>query len=414
MRILHTSDWHLGQHFMAKSRQAEHQALIDWLLLQVEAQAVDAVLMAGDIFDTGTPPSYARELYNQLVVRLYGAGVALLLLAGNHDSVATLGASRALLACLSSTVVAAAGPPQAQVVVLPKRGAPGTQGEAGCVVCAIPFIRPRDVLQSQAGQSADDKQHALQLAIQAHYQDVFDAASARRASLELALGRKLPLIATGHLTTVGARTSESVRNIYVGTLNAFPASAFPPVDYIALGHIHQPQTVGGLDHIRYCGSPIPLSFDEARHQKQVLLVDLDAGGLQTITPLPVPRFQALASVKGNLAALAEAIRAAALEGTLDRPVWLDVTVAEDDYLADLPARIEALTAGLPVEVLRMRRERGNEAARLAGQANETLDELTPHDVFDRRLAQEELTPDLQRELRTRYRAIVTGLKESDA
>ena len=411
MRILHTSDWHLGQHFMAKSRQAEHQALIDWLLLQVEAHAVDAVLIAGDIFDTGTPPSYARELYNQLVVRLHEAGVALLLLAGNHDSVATLGESRALLACLSSTVVAAAGQPQAQVVVLPKRGA---HGEAGCVVCAIPFIRPRDVLQSQAGQSADDKQHALQLAIQGHYQDVFDAASARRAALELALGRKLPLIATGHLATVGARTSESVREIYVGTLNAFPTSAFPPVDYIALGHIHQPQTVGGLDHIRYCGSPIPLSFDEARQQKQVLLVDLDASGLQTITPLSVPRFQALASVKGNLATLAEAIRAAALEGTLDRPVWLDVTVAEDDYLADLPARIEALTAGLRVEVLRMRRQRGNEAARLAAQANETLDELSPHDVFDRRLAQEELTPDLQRELRTRYRAIVTGLQESDA
>lgn len=413
MRLLHTSDWHLGQHFMTKSRQAEHQALIDWLLGQVDAHAVDAVLIAGDIFDTGTPPSYARELYSQLVVRLHGAGVALLLLAGNHDSVATLGESRALLACLTSTVVAAAGQPEAQVVVLPKRGVPGTQGEAGCVVCAIPFIRPRDVLQSQAGQSADDKQHALQLAIQVHYRAVFDAASARRAALELALGRKLPLIATGHLTTVGASTSESVREIYVGTLNAFPANAFPPVDYIALGHIHQPQTVGGLDHIRYCGSPIPLSFDEARQQKQVLLVDLDANGLQTITPVPVPRFQALASVSGNLAALAEAIRAAALEGTLDRPVWLDVTVAEDDYLADLQPRIEALTAGLPVEVLRMRRQRGNEAARLAGQANETLDELTPHDVFDRRLAQETLAEDLQQELRTRYRAIVTGLQESD-
>lgn len=82
--------------------------------------------------------------------------------------------------------------PEAQVVVLPQRGAPGVQGEAGCVVCAIPFIRPRDVLQSQAGQSADDKQHALQLAIQGHYQDVFDAASARRAALELALGASCP------------------------------------------------------------------------------------------------------------------------------------------------------------------------------------------------------------------------------
>ena len=116
MRILHTSDWHLGQHFMGKSRQAEHQALIDWLLVQVDTHAVDAVLIAGDIFDTGAPPSYARELYSQLVVRLHGAGVALLLLGGNHDSVATLGESSALLACLSTTVVAAVAPRPVNVV----------------------------------------------------------------------------------------------------------------------------------------------------------------------------------------------------------------------------------------------------------------------------------------------------------
>src|SRR6185369_305750 len=102
MRLLHTSDWHLGQHFMGKSRQAEHQALVDWLLDQVAAEAVDAVLIAGDIFDTGTPPSYARELYNQLVLRLNRAGVGLLLLGGNHDSAAVLGESRELLACLGT------------------------------------------------------------------------------------------------------------------------------------------------------------------------------------------------------------------------------------------------------------------------------------------------------------------------
>ncbi|MDP3441137.1 MAG: exonuclease subunit SbcD, partial [Azonexus sp.] len=223
MRLLHTSDWHLGQHFMGKSRQAEHQALIDWLLTQVDAHAVDAVLIAGDIFDTGTPPSYGRELYSQLVVRLHTAGVSLLLLAGNHDSVATLGESRELLACLSATVVAAATDnPATQVLVLPQR-----DGEAGCVVCAIPFIRPRDVLQSQAGQSAEDKQQSLQTAIQTHYLAVYDAACLRRDELENKLGRKLPLIATGHLTTVGASTSESVREIYVGALEAFPTSAFP-------------------------------------------------------------------------------------------------------------------------------------------------------------------------------------------
>ncbi|MES2951410.1 MAG: exonuclease subunit SbcD [Pseudomonadota bacterium] len=409
MRILHTSDWHLGQHFMGKSRQAEHQALIDWLLIQVDEQAVDAVLIAGDIFDTGAPPSYARELYNQLVVRLHSVGVALLVLGGNHDSVATLGESRDLLACLSSTVVAAVDAPSSQVVVLPLRGG---KGEAGCIVCAVPFIRPRDVLQSQAGQSAEEKQQSMRAAIQDYYQAVHEAGRERQAALTKELGRVVPLIATGHLTTVGASSNESVREIYVGSLDAFPTAAFPLVDYIALGHIHKPQKVGGLDHIRYCGSPIPLGFDEARQQKEVLLVDLGMDGLTAITPLFVPRFQPLVSVSGNLALLADAITVAAAEGSADKSVWLEVTVAEDDYLSDLPARIEALTQGLPVEVLRVRRQRGNATVSITGEVSETLDELSHDDVFARRLAQEELTPELQLALARRYRAIVTGLTEA--
>ncbi|MGF6809550.1 exonuclease SbcD [Paraburkholderia sp. Clong3] len=320
MRILHTSDWHLGQHFIGKSRQSEHQALIDWLLVQVDEHAVDAVLIAGDIFDTGTPPSYARELYSQLVVRLHAAGVSLLLLGGNHDSVATLRESSALLAQLSATVVPSTEDSTSQVQVLLKHSDNGSR-EPGCVVCAIPFIRARDVQQSQAGQSAEDKQQSLQTAIQEHYRAVFDAANKRRAELAAQLGRSLPLIATGHLTTVGAVTSESVREIYVGSLEAFPTSAFPPVDYIALGHIHRPQKVGGLDHIRYSGSPIPLSFDEAKQQKEVLLVDVNADGLAAVTPLRVPRFQPLMAITGNLSTLAKTFAELASEATAERPVW---------------------------------------------------------------------------------------------
>ena len=409
MRILHTSDWHLGQHFMGKSRQAEHHALIEWLLVQVQAHAVDAVLIAGDIFDTGAPPSYARELYGHLVARLHSAGVALLLLGGNHDSVATLGESRSMLAILSTTVVAAVGAPEDHVVVLPQRS-----GEPGCIVCAVPFLRPRDVVQSQAGQSADAKQQNLQAAIQSYYQSVVNAGRAKQMTLQNEWGRLVPLIATGHLTTVGASSNESVREIYVGSLDAFPTAAFPAVDYLALGHIHKPQKVGGLEHIRYCGSPIPLGFDEARQQKEVLLVDLDASGLTAVTPLPVPRFQALMSVSGNLDALVTAISAAAAQGSADQPVWLEVTVAEDDYLSDLPARISTMTQGLPVEVLRVRRQRANTAASLAAEALATLDELSPVEVFARRLALEELTPDVQQALEARFGEIVQSLAEDAA
>ncbi len=406
MRILHTSDWHLGQHFMGKTRQAEHQALCAWLIEQVRAHEVDALLIAGDVFDTGAPPSYAREQYNRFIVELRGTGCALVVLGGNHDSVAMLGESKTLLAQLDTRVIPGVCEDRAeQLLVLKKR-----DGTPGALLCGIPFIRPRDVLQSQAGQSAQDKQLSLQQAIQRHYQDLYALAEARRAEL----GGDLPIVATGHLTTVGASASDSVREIYVGSLEAFPTSAFPPAAYIALGHIHRPQKVGGLEHIRYCGSPIPLSFDEAKQQKEVLLVELDGSGLRQVSALPVPRFQPLLSVRGSLRELETAIREAAQQGSAELPVWLEVQVSTDDYLSDLQQRIAALCEGLPVEVLRIRRERGTASASLQGQARETLDELSVEQVFAQRLAGETLDEAEQARLLALYRQVVGELREGQA
>lgn len=404
MRILHTSDWHLGQHFMGKTRQAEHQAFCAWLLEQVRAHDVDVLLIAGDVFDTGAPPSYAREQYYRLVVELRDAGCAQVVLGGNHDSPAMLGESRSLLAQLGTQVVPSVGVDLAeQVLVLNDR-----TGQPGAILCAIPFIRPRDVLASQAGQSAQDKQQSLQQAIAEHYRALYELAASKRDEL----GLTLPIIATGHLTTVGASASESVREIYVGSLEAFPTSAFPPADYIALGHIHRPQKVGGLEHIRYSGSPIALSFDEARQQKEVLLLTFEGATLQSITPLPVPVFQPMASLRGSLKELAGAIAEVAAKGTPERPVWLEVQVSTDDYLSDLQSRINALCEGHPVEVLRIRRERGNAMASLASEARETLDELSVEDVFSRRLQQETLEEEDAQRLQGLYRQVLEALPKA--
>lgn len=407
MRILHTSDWHLGQNFMNHSREREHALLIDWLLEQVQQHAVDAVLIAGDIFDTGTPPSYARALYYRLIAELHRQNVALLLLGGNHDSVSVLSESLPLMHHLNATVIAATGEAAQHVVTLPLRGS----GQPGCIVCALPFIRPRDVLTSQAGQSAEDKQRSLQTAIADTYARVFAAAQAQQTALQQAHGVQVPIVATGHLTTVGASSNESVREIYVGALEAFPTSAFPPADYIALGHIHKPQKVGGLEHIRYCGSPIALGFDEARQTKQMLLVELNEQGLHSVTALPTPVCQVLASVSGNLASLPETLKeVAARDGvSAEHPAWVEVTVQEDDYLPDLAARIAAMTEDLPVQMLRIKRQRGTATAQLFGEPSESLQELTPQDVFARRLEQESLTPELQTALQQRYDAVLRSV-----
>lgn len=409
MRILHTSDWHLGQSFMNHSREREHALLIDWLLEQVQTHEVDAVLIAGDIFDTGTPPSYARALYYRLIAELHRLQVPLLLLGGNHDSVSVLHESLPLLHHLNTTVIAATSSAAQHVVVLPAR-----HGQPGCIVCALPFIRPRDVLTSQPGESAQTKQNNLQAAIAQVYAQVFEAARACQASIKAEKGIQLPIVATGHLTTVGASSSESVREIYVGALEAFPTSAFPPADYIALGHIHQPQTVGGQAHIRYSGSPIALSFDEARQTKQVLLVDLDAQGLQAVTPLATPVSQALASISGNLQSLPATLRSVAAQGRDEQPVWLEVTVQQDDYLPDLAARIDAMVQDLPVRVLRVKRQRSSASAQSAAAPHASLDELSPHDVFLRRLQAEELTPEMHAALQQRFEQVLHTLQAGDA
>lgn len=375
MRIIHSSDWHLGQSFYTKSRAAEHQAFLHWLVAQVTEHRVDALIVAGDIFDTGTPPSYARELFNRFVVALQPTGCALVIMSGNHDAVATLNESRALLACLNTRVVAGndGEPP---VWLLNDRS-----GQPGAIICAIPFLRPRDVIHSRAGQSGQDKQHALLEAIADHYQRLYQQALALRASQEKAL----PIIATGHLTTVGASTSDSVRDIYIGNLDAFPAQLFPPADYIALGHIHRPQIIAGNERIRYCGAPLALSFDEAGQPKQVNLVSFAADGAMQVDALQVPQTQPMRLIKGTLAQIEQQ-----LLGYRDQPatpvVWLDIEVVADGYLNDIQQRIQQLAADLPVEILLLRRSREQTLPGLVPVHQETLNELTVGEVFERRLA----------------------------
>ncbi|MFY3771102.1 Nuclease SbcCD subunit D [Providencia manganoxydans] len=378
MRIIHTSDWHLGQYFFTKSRAAEHQYFLTWLIEQVKQYQVDAVIVAGDIFDTGSPPSYARELYNQFVVSLQQTGCQLVILSGNHDSVSVLNETSSLLAYLNTDVVTSGSQPH--VITLKN-----AQGEPGALLCAIPFLRPRDIQLSVAGQSSEQKQLSLQNAISEYYQCSYQLAQQQRE----ALGLEIPIIATGHLTVVGAEVSDSVRDIYIGTLDAFPSGAFPPADYIALGHIHRPQVIGGKPHIRYCGSPIALSFDEAEQQKSVCLVEFDRSDIAHIQQLPIPIFQPLKTLKGSLADIQKQLNEINNNDNI-QPIWLDIEVASQDYLADIQQRIEALVKDLPVDVVLLRRARKQPQGQQTALANETLNELTAEEVFLRRLTEEEL------------------------
>ena len=392
MKILHTSDWHLGQNFFTKSRKEEHQAFIDWLLLQVAKEQVDAVIIAGDIFDTGTPPSYAREMYNQFVVDMQKLNCVLVVLGGNHDSVSTLNESKQILACLNTFVVASTGMSiDEQVFTIPDK-----LGQPAAILCAVPFIRARDVLQSTAGETGLQKRQALGDAIKQHYQTLYQVALLKQKE-QKTNGLALPIIATGHLTALGVSQSESVRDIYIGTLDGFAAEGFPPVDYIALGHIHKPQIVAKSEHIRYCGSPIPLSFDELGTQKQVMLVEFTGAQRSNLTPIDIPIFQPMQVIKGDLSAIETALKSYNNndEAEADLACWLCLEVESQDYLSDLQQRIQDMTQGLNVEVLQLRRSRNQRRQLLSQMQTETLAELSPHDVFEKRLAMESFETNLE-------------------
>ena len=379
MKILHTSDWHLGQNFYNKSRKNEHQQFLDWLLQQVVEQSVDAIIVAGDIFDTSTPPSYAREMYNKFVVDCSKLNCQLVLLGGNHDSVSVLKETQQLLKYMGTDVIPNTNEDYS-TQVLPLKG---KSGEVEALVCAIPFIRPRDVLTSQAGVSGVERQKQLGDAIKQHYASVYQAAVTQRKQY----GESTPIVATGHLTAMGVQQSDSVRDIYVGNLDGFAADGFPPADYIALGHIHRPQVVAKQEHIRYCGSPIPLSFDELKSTKQVCIVEFEQGQ-RTISQLNVPTFQPLAEIKGDLESIETQLNQyIGLDG--EQSVWLSIEVQTQDYLSDLQERVSRLTQDLNVEVLQLRRAREKRNQTLNQESAETLSELSPMEVFEKRIALEE-------------------------
>lgn len=396
MRILHTSDWHLGQFFINKSRGSEHQQFIEWLLQQVTLQEIDAVIIAGDVFDTGSPPSYARELYNQFVIGMHKLNCQLIILAGNHDSVSTLNESKNILAQLNTQVISAANPnSEEQVITLYERS-----GEPGAILCAIPYIRPRDIVKSQAGESASDKQQSLGQAITDYYQYVYALAEKKQAALD----RPVAIVATGHLTALGVTLTESVRDIYIGNLEAFPASSFPPADYIALGHIHRPQKVAKSDHIRYCGSPIPLSFDELGSSKQVLIAEFQGSALAQVTPLDVPTFQPMLVIKGDLESIERQLDQLDIKED-EQTVWVSIEVETQDYLTDLQNRIQQLTKNLNVEVLQLRRARPKRQQQIERIDKEVLAELVPGDVFERRLEQEEFITEEDQQRKERLRTL---------
>ncbi|WP_415229261.1 exonuclease subunit SbcD [Psychromonas sp.] len=387
MKILHTSDWHLGQYFMMKTREAEHLHFLNWLIEVVNKQKIDALIVAGDIFDSASPPSYARKLYSDFIVRLQKSSCRqIIIMAGNHDSVAVLNENKDLLKALDVSVLAGLNDDLSEHIIELKDAQQKTQA----LVCALPFLRAADVMKSVQGSSASDKQISLQQGIADTYQSIFDLANAQ------CNGQTLPIIATGHLTAVGCSVSDSVREIYIGTLTAFPAALFPAFDYIALGHIHRAQKVQKSDHIRYCGSPIPLSFDETKQQKNINIIEFDTDNALTVNETEIPVFQKMLVISGDLESVTAQLQD--LKKELDgQSAWVEVKLKQAFYLSDVHALLNEQVQESEIEILKISSPTINEKNQYQAADKSTLDNLTPADLFQHRLEIEDSYSDQQRE-----------------
>jgi exonuclease SbcD len=400
MRVLHTSDIHLGRILYSRRRYEEFEAFLDWLAGTVEDRGVEALLIAGDIFDTSTPSNRALELYFRFLGRVARSDCRhVVIIAGNHDSPSFLRAPRQLLRALDVHVEAQASPasPADEVIVLLDG-----DGRPELIVGAVPYLRDRDIRTVESGESLDDKGDKLREGIAAHYAAVIDAALAARAHH----GQRVPVAMMGHLFTAGGSEGEGVRDLYVGSIAHVGAGIFgDEMDYVALGHLHVPQTVGGREWLRYSGSPLAMGFGEAKQTKSVCLVDLVAGAPVTVELITVPVFQRLERVQGDWATIEARLGELA---DAEESVWLEVIYTGDEVVGSLRDRLDEVTDGTQLEVLRVKDARTMDRVLTAENDTETLDELQPDEVFRRLLATREVPDEQQAELWGTYQEAVAS------
>ena len=311
MRILHTADWHLGHNLRDHARTAEHGYFLNWLVATIVERRVDVVLIAGDVFDSANPPPAAWRMWFEFLgkLKLAQPNVQVVVIAGNHDSATRLEAPRELLAAFDVRVVGqlqrgSDGALQTDQVIVPLRDATG-EVVAQCV--AIPFLRASDVIGlAPLGASREELEgeaagvgEAYVLPRPAQHEGDVDPLIAGMRALHAELfaaarsqlqpGQSLVAMAHGYL--VGGALSElSERKVLGGNQHALPVDLFPDdCRYVALGHLHRPQPLRGMDHIRYSGSPIPLSMPERLHAHHVVFWDLAGDEVAKIWSLRTPR-----------------------------------------------------------------------------------------------------------------------------
>jgi exonuclease SbcD len=349
MRLLHTSDWHLGQDFYRHDRQFEHRSFLDWLIQILESEAIDVLMISGDIFDSSNPPAAAQRMFYDFIRRAHEhcKGLQTVVVAGNHDSPGRIEAPAQLLKEFNVTVVGRVSYEKQKCVsqlpfIVPLRRRNQEQMSAICI--ALPFLRSADLQTDQMGCSYSES-----------VVRVYKQACAQAREL---YGSDLPLIAMGHMHASGGKTSDqSERRLVIGGEEAVAlATLSDQFAYVALGHLHLAQSVAGEEHIRYSGSPMPLSFSEINYPHQVVRVELNDSAA-AIDKIMVPRSIEMLRIPSTpqlLPVVLEQLMQLSLKPLPhDQQPYLEVPVIRDQPLPELRTQLEETLKDVPVRLTRI-------------------------------------------------------------
>lgn len=351
IKILHTADWHLGQLFHEYDRTYEHQQFLDWLVRTMQGEEIDVLLISGDVFDLSNPSAASIRQFYTFLNRASQAqpDLQIIVTAGNHDSATRLESPKPLLESSKIHIVGIVEKDHESNIDTDKLVIPLTKhGETKAWCMAIPFLRMGDY------PTVVDGDNPYAAGVAQLYGDVYQTAKSKQRSGQ-------PIIAMGHLHAHGAERTDldSHERQIMGGVECIAASAFPAdIAYVALGHIHKAQRLGGKEHIRYSGSPIPMSFSELNYRHQVITFTIAAGAVSALKPLEVPVTVPLLKMPSTHSNLAEVLLGLAQLPSTDgqdraTAPYLQVNVLLDAPEPGLRHQVEQALAGKHVRLARI-------------------------------------------------------------
>ncbi len=406
MKILHTADWHIGKVLHKQELREELVLFFDWLIDTIEKESIDVLLVSGDVFDLANPAVKDRELYYQFLSRLLKYDIQVIITGGNHDAVGLLNAPQKILQHLNISIIGGATE-HIEDELIPIKD---SKSNITLIVAAVPFLRDRDLRNKNTDDQYKNRIEAIREGIKSHYAQLSDLCESKYP--------KTPAIAMGHLYASGSITSESERDIHIGNAAAVDSAIFSETyNYVALGHIHQPQVVGKNPFIRYSGSPIALSFSERKDTKSIVIINVENGKITDPHIVTIPKNRELRKIKGTEQEVIEILKTYEPDYPLTSFVELDVV--EENFNPLILSRVDDLVTqyddNKSFKILKSRvtfKEGGKDTSDLFAEGTH-IDDITPMDVFNKMLEQRNVELENKAMLQDAFRELLEETLESE-